>query len=141
MLMQFLKTLVVSFFLLPTLCWADSEIRGDVEYVFDGDTITVRGVKVRLNGLHAPEWDEPGGREATLFMKANYLGKRVRCVLNGERSYDRMIGICYGPDDVDIAAKLVAAGLGRDCRRYSGGRYRQYETKQSRRLPLPGYCK
>lgn len=46
---------------LPAL---SSEIQGRIDYVFDGDTISVRGVKVRLNGLHAPEYDEPGGQAA-----------------------------------------------------------------------------
>lgn len=118
-----------------------SEIRGRLEYVYDGDTIRVRGAKIRLNGLHAPEWNHPGGREATAFMKSRYGGKTLTCVLNGDRSHDRLIGTCWGPGGEDVAAALVAAGLGRDCPRYSGGRYASFETNGSKRFPLPGYCR
>ena len=124
-----------------SLASADTQIQGRLEMVIDGDTIVVRGIKIRLNGLHAPEWNQPGGSEATNWMRATYGGQRLICVLNGKRSYDRYIGICYGPRGDDIAAGLVAAGLGRDCPRYSGGRYRQFETANSRRFQLPSYCR
>lgn len=119
---------------------AANDIQGKVQYVYDGDTIRVRGVKIRLNGLHAPEGGMPGGAQATRFMRNHYGGKVLRCRLNGDRTYDRLVGICWGPDGEDIAAALVAAGLGRDCPRYSGGRYRRFETRASRALPLPRYC-
>lgn len=118
-----------------------SEVRGPLEYVYDGDTFLVAGVKIRLNGLHAPEMDEAGGAQARAFMRSAYEGRILTCVLNGDRSHDRWIGVCYGPGGEDVSAALVSAGLGRDCRRYSGGRYARYETRESRRLRLPGYCR
>ena len=40
-------------------------LAGAVTHVRDGDTIEVGGVPIRLQGLAAPEGDEPGGTEAT----------------------------------------------------------------------------
>ncbi len=107
--------------------------------VVDGDTLDVAGTRVRLNGLAAPERGEPGGREATRFMVDAVRGETVSCQLKGEQSYDRMIGVCF-VDGEDLAALAVAAGVARDCPRFSGGRYAALETDDGRRLVLPGYC-
>jgi micrococcal nuclease len=59
-------------------------VTGEVTYVRDGDTIELGALAIRLNGLAAPEWNEPGGQEATDAMKALVLGKTVTCQLDGE---------------------------------------------------------
>lgn len=109
-------------------------------FVIDGDTLRVGDVKVRLAGLAAPEKHEPGGAEATEFMRRKLNGRVVRCELDGEKSYDRLIGRCY-LDGADVAALLVSEGLARDCPRYSGGRYSAFERAEAALLPLPGYCR
>ena len=38
-------------------------------------------------------------------------------------------------------AALIAAGLGRDCPRFSGGRYAQFERPEAKRFRLPGYSR
>jgi endonuclease YncB( thermonuclease family) len=108
--------------------------------VRDGDTIVVDGTPVRLNGIDAPELGTQSGQQARRWM-VNYLrGKSVECRLNGERSYDRYIGVCFA-DGTDIGAALIAAGHALDCKRYSGGRYRHLETPAAKsRLRRAGYC-
>jgi micrococcal nuclease len=129
----------LSLFLLAAPATAQETLTGTVTHVRDGDTIEVADVPVRLNGVAAPELDEPRGREGKKFMARLVAGKTVRCELNGERSYDRVIGICY-LDGKDIGASIIAAGLARDCPRFSRGRYDEFNTAASKRLPLPGYC-
>ena len=107
--------------------------------VIDGDTLRVAGQKVRLQGLAAPEMDEPGGIEAKNAMIQLVDRQQVSCELDGTTSYDRVVGICYVAGR-DVAELLVTRGLARDCPRFSGGRYRELETPAARRLPLPGYC-
>ena len=75
---------------------------------------------IRLSGLAAPEWDEPGGRQARQAMVALVEEHTVRCELDGSRTRDRCTGIFY-LDGQDIAEALVSAGLARDCPRFSGG--------------------
>ncbi len=122
-------------------------LESQVTRIRDGDTIEVETggeiVPIRLNGLAAPEREEPGGPEATAAMRiiVDEAGGRLRCELTGETSYDRQIGVCFTPDGQDIAALMVALGVARDCPRYSGGRYAEFETEASRALPLPGYCR
>ena len=85
--------------------------------------------------------NEPGGDAATRFMQKLLAGRRVVCDPTGDRSYDRLVAVCRLPQEGDIAAALVKAGLGRDCARYSGGRYARFETTAAARFPLPGYCR
>ena len=109
--------------------------------VRDADTIVVDGTPVRLQGVDAPELKTRAGKDARRWM-VNYLaGKAVECDLNGERSYDRWIGVCY-VDGVDIGGAVIAAGHALDCKRYSGGRYRHLETPAGRsRIKRAGYCR
>ncbi len=118
---------------------AQSSLTGEVTHVRDGDTIEVGGVPVRLNGVAAPELSEPGGRLAKAFMVRLVAGKAVRCDLDGSRSFDRVVGVCY-LDGQDIGASIIATGLARDCPSFSGGRYAEIDTAASKRLPLLGYC-
>ena len=119
---------------------ASQTVEGRVTTVRDVDTIEVRGVPVRLNGLDGPETSTRAGRDARNFMVRLLRGKSVTCQLTGARTHDRWVGICY-LDGTDIAAIAVANGHALDCARYSGGRYRQYETPAARsRLTRARYC-
>lgn len=112
-----------------------------IAFAIDGDTIRFEdGTRIRLEGVAAPENNEPGGTEATQFMKRLVNGNSLRCDLNGQRSYNRLVGICYLGGD-DIGAAIIAAGLARDCPRFSGGRYASFETPAARQLVLPRYCR
>jgi endonuclease YncB( thermonuclease family) len=122
-------------------------VQGTVTHVRDGDTIEVIGMPIRLNGLAAPEGDEPGGAAATRAMVELVDGRELRCDLNGERTHDRCVGICY-LDGADIAARMVEMGVARDCPRFSGGRYRAAERRAAdaggpirSTYPLPDYCR
>lgn len=107
----------------------------------DGDTIEVGEVPVRLNGVSAPELKEPLGRKSKQFMRDLVLGKPVRCELNGEKTYDRLVGVCY-LDGKDIGVSVIEAGLALDCPRYSGGRYARIEIVAARKkIKLPKYCR
>ncbi|TXL71839.1 thermonuclease family protein [Vineibacter terrae] len=115
------------------------QLVGTVTHVRDGDTIVVNGVPVRLNGLHAPELREPGGPAARAWMIEHTRGEQVVCQLNGDRTHDRWVGVCRNQDG-DLAAQLIAAGLGRDCPRWSGGRYGRLEKPVAAAMTLPAYC-
>ena len=95
-------------------------------HVIDGDTIVVSGIHVRLKGVAAPE--------------VTHFGNTVICDLTQERTHGRRVGRCYRGGK-DIAEALIAAGLARDCPRYSGGRYAAAEVPASLELPFLGYCR
>jgi endonuclease YncB( thermonuclease family) len=132
--------------LIAALVAAGAEARGrDVRLasadivVQDGDTLIVDGIAVRLMGAHAPELRQPGGHAARQWMIEHTRGQTIVCRLSGARSYGRRVGVCRNAAG-DLAAQLIAAGLGRDCPRFSSGRYAGQETEAGRRLKLPAYC-
>jgi hypothetical protein len=95
-----------------------SVVSGPVR-VIDGDTIvlTNTNIHVRLNGVDAPEVVHPGydhdddfGSEARSEMRRIIGDPVVRCELNGERSYERWVGVCYLPTEPTSAPKSSAAG-------------------------------
>lgn len=119
---------------------ADKTLEGRVTVVRDVDTIVVAGTPVRLNGVDGPELSTRAGREASAFMKRLVQGETVSCVLDGTRTYDRWVGVCY-LDGEDIGATAIKNGHALDCQRYSGGRYRDLETPAARsRIRRAGYC-
>ena len=70
-------------------------LTGTVTKVRDGDTIEVGRIPIRLNGVSAPEMNEPLGPQSKNFMTDLVMGKRVRCELDGSKTHDRFVGICY----------------------------------------------
>jgi len=69
-------------------------LTGTVTHVRDGDTIEVGRIPIRLNGVSAPELDERYGNASKQYMVELVWDKRVRCELNGEKTYDRFVGVC-----------------------------------------------
>ena len=123
----------------PTDARDSRRIVGTVTHVRDGDTIEVDGLPIRLNGLHAPERREQGGSEARAWMVEHTRGRQVVCTLNGDKTHDRVVGTCANGEG-DLSAQLIAAGLGRDCPRWSGGRYAHLERPAAASMRLPRYC-
>lgn len=107
--------------------------------IIDGDTLAIGSTRVRLEGLAAPELNEPGGYNSRLRLIRITQNKRVDCRLTGAKSYRREIGVCY-VDGKDVAVEMVNSGNARDCPRFSEGRYAKYETFLSRNFSLPRYC-
>ncbi|MEM7518565.1 MAG: thermonuclease family protein [Planctomycetota bacterium] len=141
-----MKTLsILAVTLLFTAPAAAQTITGKLVHVRDADTIeiaTSRGrVPVRLKGVDAPELDERGGRAGLTWMRNTFGGQILTCELNDDRTGDRWVGICWDLEGNDLGATVIAAGNARDCPRYSGGRYRQFETAASRAIPSKRYCR
>jgi len=118
------------------------EVNGRISRVIDGDTIIVGTQKIRLEGLHAPELDEPYGQEARNFVERNFLGTEANCWMSGKNTFDREVGVCL-VGKIDIAGVVVVNALGRDCTAFSKGRYAAVEKIANRapELTIPDYCR
>ena len=116
-------------------------LTGTVTHVRDGDTIEVGNIPIRLNGVSAPELKEPLGHQSKRFMKRLVEGRSVRCELDGTKTYDRFVGVCF-LNGKDIGISIIVSGLAIDCPRYSKGHYTKYETKAAKKsIKLPKYCR
>lgn len=102
-------------------------------HVIDGDTIVIRGTKIRIAGIDAPELDHPWGNKSKWALINMCKGKEVSVRLKPELSYDRIVGSVHLPGGTDVAAELVRMGLALDWPQFSGGRYQHLEPPGVRR--------
>ena len=111
--------------------------------VHDGDTLTINGQAVRLFGIDAEELDETNGPRAKDALRSLVKGVAyVRCQLSGEKSYNRMVGVCTTSEGINLNEAMVRGGYALDCARYSGGIYRQFEPMAIRnKLTQKPYCR
>ena len=128
------------------LFWAypafSGTLEGQVTHVRDGDTIEVDGIAVRLRGINCEEFDSPRGREATEQMIQLTRNKRALCILNGERTGDRVVGWC-SVDGRDLGDILIRQRICGRCNRYDPERYYVDAERVVGRWTgrVPGYCK
>lgn len=93
----------------------------------DGDSLTIRGERIRLFGIDAPEFDQACtragkqwacGQEAANQLAKLVTGKEVRCVPAGEDAYGRTVARCSA-GAVDVNGAMVAQGFAIAFRKYS----------------------
>jgi endonuclease YncB( thermonuclease family) len=109
MLIRFLLPLI----LLPAIGVAGETLTGKVESVTDGDTIAVlspekREVKIRLDGIDAPERKQPYYSKSRKALGDLVAGREVLVEIKGEDRYKRKIGV------VRLASTNVNEKLVRD---------------------------
>lgn len=86
----------------------------------DGDTLQVGGLRVRLEGIDAPEMGQTCGRRSVGDWNCGRAaqqalgdlvhGRRIDCDSKGRDKYGRELGICF-VDGRDINAELVRQGM------------------------------
>ena len=95
--------------------------------VVDGDTLSIAGIKVRLNGIDTPEKDQTCkangltyscGYDATEAVRNWTYTKEVRCVGDQTDRYGRLIADCF-VSGYNLNARIVYEGLGLAYRKYS----------------------
>jgi endonuclease YncB( thermonuclease family) len=94
-----------------------------VAYVYDGDTVRLGdGRKVRLIGLDTPEIgrkrepSQPLSKEARAALEAKLHSSKMKAGLRYDKErhdrYGRVLAHLYGPNGSDLAAELIAEGMG-----------------------------
>ena len=126
---------------------ADTAIVGRATVV-DGDTIKIRGQRIRFNGIDAPESDQrcsnqdgksySCGSESAFFLDKTLVTSRpTRCKFVSWDRHKRFVGDCYLSDGRSVASLMVQAGHALDWPRYSGGTYsREQDVAKTSKLGL-----
>jgi len=121
--------------------WQHPSIIGKAR-VIDGDTLQVDGIRIRLNGIDAPELRDPLGPASRRELKLIVGDDTIRCRPNGDTTHGRIVAVCMREDGRDIGAELIRHGLALDCQHFSDGRYHDFETEQARRrIKRASYCR
>jgi micrococcal nuclease len=99
------------------------EFRGKVVGVADGDTITVlrdrEPVRVRLNGIDAPEAGQPFGNRAKQFASSLAFGNVVTVRVKDRDRFGRVVADVILPDGRNLNQELVRTGFAWWLRRYA----------------------
>ena len=88
-------------------------LAGKVTRVIDGDTIDVLlasgPIRVRLQGIDAPERNQPGGAAATAWLTKQLRDQQVLLEPVSQDQYDRMVAVVH-LQDRNINRELVQQG-------------------------------
>jgi endonuclease YncB( thermonuclease family) len=113
--------------------------------ISDGDTITVQGTKIRLNGIDAPETDQVCINTVSSDYACGILardalvqligGRPLVCTGNEIDRYGRRVMTCRA-GETDINAAMVAGGWALAFRRYSDIYAGQEEAARGRKVGL-----
>lgn len=100
----------------PVCGWTKPVLwEGFVSWVLDGDTLTFlpqgqsTSVRVRLDGIDAPESCQPGGQEARNALLAWVHRQSVQIKVSRQDSYGRWVGTVYR-DGQDVNEAMVRQG-------------------------------
>ncbi|MCV2890671.1 thermonuclease family protein [Ruegeria aquimaris] len=111
----------------PLIAGEPGEVDGRAS-VIDGDTIEIRGIRIRLHGIDAPESGQSChdaqdriwrcGQKSALAL-ADQIGRSVAsCLVSDTDRYGRLIATCAA-DGRDLNAWMVAQGWAVAYRKYS----------------------
>ncbi len=109
--------------------------------VIDGDTVEIRGIRIRLFGIDAPESDQTchddDGKlyrcgQQTAIALSDFIGaKTMSCAPQDFDRYGRTVAIC-SVAGVDIADWLVRGGRAFDWPQFSKGKYAAAQKEAER---------
>lgn len=98
------------------------EFTGKVVGVTDGDTINVlvnkESIKVRLEGIDAPESGQSFGTKSKQALSEMVFGKQVTIKKTGEDRYGRTLGVVV-VGEVDTNAKMIQDGWAWHFKKYN----------------------
>lgn len=100
--------------LIPLLATASESLTGNVVAILDGDTIDVlspdkKPVRVRLDGIDAPEKKQPFATKSRKALADLVAEKEVRVEIQGEDRYKRKVGVVH-LGNVNVNERLVRDG-------------------------------
>jgi endonuclease YncB( thermonuclease family) len=108
---------------------ASPVLAGKVTRVIDGDTLDVLldsgRIRVRLQGVDAPELRQPRGREAARWLQQRLRDQNVLLEPVSQDRYERMVAVVF-LEDVNVNRELVRQG--------QAWAYRQYLRRKDRIL-------
>lgn len=142
MIALFLASLLLA---VPSISTAQGRIQG-YPRVIDGDTIAFGKVKIRIEGIDAPEITQRCrraddsvyrcGQLATSMLRARIGLGKVSCEIMGKGKYGRYIGICHAQDGVDLNAWMVRTGWAVGYRKYSNLYVQEEKSARIRKIGM-----
>lgn len=119
----------------------DTILTGRIVRVADGDTVTLltdqrEQIRVRLDGIDAPERGQDYGYKATLFVREMCYNKPVIVHKKGVDRYGRVLGGVLYVDGMNVNEALVRNGLAWHYKHYSKDQTLDSLERQARKERL-----
>lgn len=115
-----MKRIFLLFLFIPILSFSQT-YTGTIFRVIDGDTFVFQGevgsLKIRMNGIDAPESDQPFGKESTEFL-CKFSGDSCKIEIHGTDKYGRTIANLFIKGE-NINLKMVQNGMAWQYKKYS----------------------
>jgi len=107
--------LILLLSLLPVLCSAQ-RFSVKVVGISDGDTFTCVNddnlqLKIRINGIDAPEKKQAFGNKSKELLSSLIFGKRINIDVQSKDGYGRYIAYVYSPEGKDVALLMLHEGM------------------------------
>lgn len=101
--------------LLPVFCSAQL-FSVKVVSISDGDTFTCINddnlqLKIRINGIDAPEKSQAFGTKSKEYLSSLIFGKRINIDVHSKDGYGRYIASVYSPEGKDVALLMLHEGM------------------------------
>jgi endonuclease YncB( thermonuclease family) len=94
-----------------------------ISKVIDGDTYHINSngekIKIRMEGIDAPEKGMPYYKESKEFLKRLCLGKKIKLIQSSKDSYGRIIAKTYLDDDTELGQEMLKNGMAWHFKKYS----------------------
>jgi len=99
-------------------------VSGKVVRVLDGDTYDLllenkTTVRVRMEGIDAPETGMPYSRKATDYLKELTKGKTIKITLGNKDQYGRVLSYSYLEDGRELSREMIKAGFAWHYKQYN----------------------
>lgn len=107
--------LILLLSLLPVFCSAQ-RFSVKVVAISDGDTFTCVNddnlqLKIRINGIDAPEKKQAFGNKSKELLSSLIFGKRINIDVQSKDGYGRYIAYVYSPEGKDVALLMLHEGM------------------------------
>ena len=114
-----------------------STLKGRVVSVIDGDTydLLTEGngtIRVRMQGIDAPEREMPFYRASRNYLSGLCFGKTVTLMVTGKDSGGRTLGFTYLEDGRELCQEMIRAGYAWHFKRYNSDRILSDLEKEAR---------
>lgn len=97
---------------------------GKVIGIVDGDTYDIlltgnKTVRIRMEGIDAPEKGMPYYRKAKHYLADLCFGKNVRLEIHTTDNHDRKVSFSYLDDGTELSHEMIKAGLAWHFKKYN----------------------
>ena len=123
-----MRRILITILIMFPLLLSAQVLKGRAVGITDGDTFTllVNGneqVKIRIDGIDAPEKKQDFGNRAKEYLSGMIWGKELTVKVSKKDKYGRSIGKISTPEIKDVGLEMIKAGY--------AWQYRDYNKEQS----------